>query len=131
MKKYLILFSFLLINVSLVNGQDCYKPCLYRASIDSTKINIYTHLLEAKELKTEDTLVLVDVQSNDLDIDFFSGIYFFINNITEKLDTVSVKKLSKSFLLMFTTFMMSLVWISIMNKDDKRNQHTIDLKRLL
>lgn len=97
MKKYLILFSFMLINVSLVNGQDCYKPCLYRASIDSTKINIYTHLLEAKELKTEDTLVLVDVQSNDLDIDFFSGIYFFINNITEKLDTVSVKKIKQKF----------------------------------
>ncbi|MGM5630693.1 hypothetical protein O2K51_07285 [Apibacter raozihei] len=97
MKKYLILFSFLLLNVSVVYGQDCYKPCLYRASIDSTKINIYTHLLQAKELKNENTLFLVDIQSNDLDIDFFTGTYFFINNITEKLDTLSVKKIKQKF----------------------------------
>lgn len=101
MKRLLILLSILLLNILPINGQDCYKPCLYRKVIDSTKVNIYSKLLQTGELKTVDTLFLVDIQANDLDIDFSSGTYFFINNITEKSDTISVKKIKQKFPIKF------------------------------
>lgn len=99
MKIYLILFSLLLLNISVLKGQNCYNKCLNRKLIDSTKIEVYKSILLSKEIKKKNEFYLINIETLDLDVDlnkiFAMDVVFFYDKIKEQSDTISIKKLTK------------------------------------
>ncbi|MGM5630696.1 hypothetical protein O2K51_07300 [Apibacter raozihei] len=94
MRIYTILFSLLLFSL-ILQGQNCYNKCLNRKLIDSTKAEIYKSLLLSKEVKDENRLQLISIQTVDLDID--PNHFMPLLTLKENVDTISIPNLKKKF----------------------------------